>query len=326
MKKTNINLLLAVCALFTASTLFAQSSAGKAVAVSTFKKTTGEAIAEGVAKETTAKVIAEQGIKRSFPVIEKQAFAEAVPASLGKVQPRFPSSVGFTSGAQIPRVRTTDGSKQSVESFGVSGEKIAAKVKSAVSEVQQQAGAGAAKASAGALSKEIVKLTPVEKAVGIKTADVYSYEALSRLKEFYARHGYYPRGKFFEKKGKEITELTFAQQQEKMLFEDLQAVMEKLPNSQYTKEIVALKKEWTEIEGSISETERTLDELSLFVIENKHFPQNHFGEDISQLSGKEEVAVAKESLLREKIDRLMAEQPKDTWVEEMKKLKEEYMD
>ena len=156
-----------------------------------------------------------------------------------------------------------------------------------------------------------------------KLSDELSYSVLTRVKDFVARHGRYPRGQFFEN-GKEITQLTYAQQQEKMVFEDAQKFIEKLTDAKYSQEIAAFKKECMDAESIRSKTEQALDELDAFIRAKHRFPQNHFGEELKGLSAEQEVNIAMESVLREKIDRLIAEKPNDVWAQEMAKLKEDF--
>jgi hypothetical protein len=294
MKKTNINLLLSVCALLAASTLFAQ------------EKQVTEAVIKNAAKNAGAK-LGTQAAKKSLGGVEKKIIQEAGTAGgrRGSMS-AFPSAVNLTKGARLLRVNQ-------------------AGIKSAVTEAQEQAVANVAKAPVESFAKGLEgTLTPVERITNVGLLNDLSSEILGRLKRFIAQHGRYPRGKFFEN-GKEVTALNSSQLEEKALFEDAQRAMELMPNVQYTKEIAALKKYWTEVEGVRTEAEIVLDELDAFIRANGRYPQNHFGEEMPQLSAQEEVAWAKESILRAKIDRLVAENPNDVWVQEMQELEKDLL-
>jgi len=175
----------------------------------------------------------------------------------------------------------------------------------------------------------------LENSVSAETLEGLSIDALKNLEYFIEKNGRYPNQKFFEN-GTEVPEykLNGAKREEVRLFSDLETAMRLLPANEYVQKIVMLKEFYTaqgirsvpasEPVKILSREELTFNKLRDFIKINHRFPQSHFGEDIEGFSAKEQTALAKESVLREQVEQVIANSPDNIWAKEMASLKKDF--
>ena len=69
--------------------------------------------------------------------------------------------------------------------------------------------------------------------------------------------------------------------------------------------------------------EQVFNQLSAFVSGNHRFPEQHFGEDVRDLSSEELLFISQESALRQEIDLMLANAPDNIWSKEILALRED---
>ena len=285
--KTNKTLLLAVILVSLSCSAYAQVKAGEAVV--------------------------KAGLKEGAPVVSKQTGA-AVVANMSKRA----SMVAFPSLHQNFKFSTT----------ATDPKELTSGISAAVKTAEQ--------AQTWYQVSDPAELTPLERGVNPQLVDEISASVQDRLEKFIVENNAYPRSHFF-KDGKELKlgDLTSAQESEKTLFENVEKAIELMPHNAHVQTMKLFKEQFKvnlsekaapavqrPPEKIMTPTEKTFNELKDFILKNDNrFPKNHFGEDMSGLSAEEELSVAQESVLREKIDRVIEQNPNDIWVQEMNKLK-----